>query len=72
MEFGNKPPESIFADNPKNARKYSAEELRQLADDLDSVRNDLWNFAREQWWRKWTDEIFIKHGFNALTGLRKE
>jgi hypothetical protein len=72
MEFGNKRPESIFADNPKNARKYSAEELRQLADDLDNVRNDLWNFAKEQWWRKWTDEIFIKHGFNALTGLRKE
>jgi hypothetical protein len=72
MEFGNKRPESIFADNPKNARKYSAEELRQLADDLDSVRNDLWNFSREQWWRKWTDDVFGKHGFNALAGLRKE
>lgn len=72
MQFGNKRPESIFADNPKNARKYSAEELRQLADDLDSVRNDLWNFSKEQWWRKWSNEIFVEHGLNALIGLRNE
>jgi hypothetical protein len=72
MEFGTKAPDSIIADNPKNARKYSAEELRKLADDLESVRIDLWHFSKEHWWKKWTDEIFLKHGFNALTGLRKD
>jgi hypothetical protein len=71
MEFGTKAPENVIAENPKNARKYSAEELRQLADDLHTVRIDLWDFARKHWWRTWTDEIFLKHGFNALTGLKK-
>ena len=71
MEFGTKAPESIFAENPKNARKYSAEELRQLANDLHSVRLSLWDFARKQWWKEWTAEVIAKQGLDALVGLKK-
>jgi hypothetical protein len=69
MEFGTKTPDGVIAENPKNAKRYSAKEIRQLADELHQARIDLWDFGRKQWWRAWTDEIFLKHGFAALEGL---
>jgi hypothetical protein len=65
--YGNKAPQSVFAENPKNKkRRYSAEDLRVLANALYESRIQLWDFSRENWWKAWSTEVFAKQGWDSV------